>query len=114
MSRGYRAVFDGKGKAYEFVDGECVFVREDLKQYTIPRSSATVMGDLPDFVSPIDGTVVSGRAGLREHCLKHNVVPMADLKGLPPKVMNQEYKVSRQEREATKRTIADIINSRSY
>lgn len=47
------------------------------------RRTATVMGDLPDFVSPIDGTVVSGRAGLREHCKKHDVVPTADLKGLP-------------------------------
>jgi hypothetical protein len=49
-----------------------------------PRSkSAAVYGDLPDFVSPIDGTVVSGRAGMREHCRKHDVVPTADLKGLP-------------------------------
>ena len=47
------------------------------------RRGPTVMGDLPDFVSPIDGTVVSGRAGLREHCRKHDVVPTADLKGLP-------------------------------
>ena len=43
----------------------------------------SVMGDLPDFVSPIDGTVVSGRAGLREHCKRHDVVPTAELKGLP-------------------------------
>ena len=42
-----------------------------------------VMGDLPDFVSPIDGTLVSGRAGLREHCKRHDVVPTAELKGLP-------------------------------
>lgn len=49
-----------------------------------PRSrSAAVYGDLPDFISPIDGTVVSGRAGLREHCRKHDVVPTAELKGLP-------------------------------
>ena len=43
----------------------------------------TILGDLPDFISPIDGTVVSGRAGMREHCRKHDVVPTADLKGLP-------------------------------
>lgn len=48
-----------------------------------PRRGPTVMGDLPDFVSPIDGTVVSGRAGMREHCRKHDVVPTAELKGLP-------------------------------
>ncbi len=45
--------------------------------------SPTIMGDLPDFISPIDGTVVRGRAGMREHCKKHDVVPTADLKGLP-------------------------------
>ena len=28
-------------------------------------------------------TVVSGRAGMREHCKKHDVVPTADLAGLP-------------------------------
>lgn len=49
-----------------------------------PRSkSSAVYGDLPDFVSPIDGSVVSGRAGMREHCKKHDVVPTADLAGLP-------------------------------
>mgnify|MGYP006953626412 CR=1 FL=1 len=49
-----------------------------------PRSkSVAIYGDLPDFISPIDGKVVSGRAGMREHCRKHNVVPTADLKGLP-------------------------------
>jgi hypothetical protein len=49
-----------------------------------PRSkSAAVYGDLPDFISPIDGKVVSGRAGMRDHCARHNVVPTADLKGLP-------------------------------
>ena len=57
--------------------------------------SHTVMGDLPDFVSPIDGSVVSGRAGLREHCKKHGVVPTADLKGLPFKQANQEYQPDR-------------------
>jgi hypothetical protein len=36
------------------------------------------MGDLPDFVSPIDGTVVHGRAGLRRHNKAHNVTNPAD------------------------------------
>lgn len=43
----------------------------------------TILPDLPDFVSPIDGKTYSGRAGLREHCKRHDVVPTADLKGLP-------------------------------
>ena len=53
--------------------------------------SPTVMGDLDSFVSPIDGSVVRGRAGLREHCKKHHVVPTADLKGLPFKQAVQPY-----------------------
>lgn len=47
------------------------------------------MPDLPEFRSPIDGKVYSGRAGLRDHCARHNVVPTADLKGLPPKPQYQ-------------------------
>ena len=42
-----------------------------------------ILPDLPDFQSPIDGKMYSGRAGLREHCRRHDVVPNADLKGLP-------------------------------
>ena len=74
--------------------------------------SAAVLGDVPDFVSPIDGSVVSGRAGLREHCKKHDVVPTQELKGLPPKPMIMP--TSQAYREETKRTMAEIMNSRNY
>jgi hypothetical protein len=50
---------------------------------TPERRGVTIMPDLPDFISPIDRTVVRGRAGMREHCKKHDVVPTADLAGLP-------------------------------
>lgn len=53
------------------------------EQAGVVGESYAIMGDLPDFISPIDGSVVRGRAGLREHCKKHDVVPTADLKGLP-------------------------------
>lgn len=75
--------------------------------------AATVMGDIPDFVSPIDGSVVSGRAGLREHCKKHHVVPTAELKGLPPKQAQYSAPPSEAYRQQTRQTIADVINSRS-
>jgi hypothetical protein len=61
-------------------------------------------GDLPDFISPIDGTVVHGRAGLREHCARHNVVPTEDLKGLP--FVRPEVKPSKRDiREAVERAM---------
>jgi hypothetical protein len=75
--------------------------------------SAAVMGDLESFTSPIDGSVVSGRAGLREHCKKHGVVPTAELKGLPPKQAQHSAPPSEAYRQQTRQTIADVINSRS-
>jgi len=78
-----------------------------------PRSAPAVRGDLPDFVSPIDGSLVSGRAGLRDHCRRHGVVPTAELQGLPPKPSVMPYQASLQERQQTRQVIADIINSRT-
>lgn len=72
-----------------------------------------ILGDIPEFVSPLDGSVVSGRAAYREHCRRHNVVPSEELKGLPPKPMNMPYNPPPQERQQTRQMIADIINSRS-
>lgn len=37
-----------------------------------------VMPDLPDFVSPVDGSVVHGRAGLREHDRRNGTTNIAD------------------------------------
>lgn len=39
-----------------------------------------VMGDLDDFVSPVDGKVVHGRAGLREHDKRNGTTNIADYK----------------------------------
>lgn len=72
-----------------------------------------IIADSPAFVSPIDGSVVDGRAALRDHCARHNVVPTAELKGLPPKpFVNTNF--DQQYRQQTKQVIADIINSRNY
>lgn len=74
-------------------------------------SSVRILPDLPDFVSPIDGKRYSGRAGLREHCSIHNVVPTADLAGLPPKPTNFVPQRSRSQVAADKQHLAHIINS---
>ncbi len=49
------------------------------------------MPDLPDFVSPIDGTVVHGRAGLRKHNKLHNVTNPSDF--------SEEWSKKRKERD---------------
>lgn len=39
------------------------------------------MADIESFVSPVDGTIVTGRAALREHNKRHNVTNVADFTG---------------------------------
>ena len=97
-------------KSYVQIGGK-LYDKATLSGNEGPAAPA-VRGDLADFVSPIDGRLVSGRAGLRDHCARHNVVPTADLAGLPTKPMTMP--ISEQYREQTKQNIADIINSRGY
>ena len=98
-------------KSYVQIDGK-LYDKDSLCE-SGPAAPA-ILGDIPDFVSPIDGKVVSGRAGLRDHCRRHGVVPTSELKGLPPKPMNLPYQPTQQERQQTKQVLADIINSRGY
>lgn len=91
-------------------DGRVIDAVDDIDPEV--TRSVTFMPDLPDFVSPIDGKTYSGRAGLREHCVKHDVVPTADLAGLPHR--RPDWTPSPREREETRRVIADVINSRHH
>ena len=79
-----------------------------------PKSSGpgspAILGDLPDFVSPIDQKVYSGRAGLREHCRIHDVVPNEELKGLPPLTATSDTRSSYEKREDAARRKQHIIN----
>lgn len=71
------------------------------------------MPDLPDFVSPIDRKMYSGRAGLREHCKRHNVVPNEELKGLPYLKANSDMRDSQQirrDKEARKEQLIRQVN----
>ena len=55
---------------YDPATGTMVEVdRQDEVHHTMVR------GDIPDFVSPLDFTTVSGAAQYREHMKRHNVVP---------------------------------------
>jgi hypothetical protein len=58
-------------------------------------SSPAFIPDEGEFVSPIDKQVYSGRAGMRDHNRRHNVVNNRDLAGLPTLTTHQEYKPDR-------------------
>lgn len=67
-------VFDEKlGK---LVDKEEFYARQNEGNSRGP----IVFGDLPDIVSSVDGKVIHGRAGMREHNRKHNVTFTEDFK----------------------------------
>lgn len=68
-----------------------------------------VVPDLADFISPIDGKSYSGRAGLREHCKKHGVIPTADCEGLPLRPPQPDRK---KELEKIAQILADKIYQR--
>lgn len=72
-----------------------------------------VMGDLPDFVSPVDGKAYSGRVGLREHCKRNDVVPNAELKGLPTYTTSSDIRSKseiKRDKEARKEFIVHKVN----
>lgn len=94
-------------KSYVQIEG-VLYVKGTEPVDSSTRRGPAVMGDLPDFISPIDGSVVHGRAGMRDHCARHNVVPTSDLKGLPFKQAVQDYVPDRASiRESIKRAMIE-------
>lgn len=87
---------------------------DEIPEEISHAKGAYVVPDTGSFVSPIDGKTYSGRAGLRDHCARHDVVPTVELKGLPPKTMQNTAPPSEAYREQTRRTIAEVINSRYH
>ncbi len=63
-------------KVYVYRNGE--MVEKHLAQPLNTERVHDIMPDLPDFVSTVDGSVINGRRGLREHNKRHNVTNPAD------------------------------------
>jgi len=90
-------------KSYVQIDGKLWDKSEPIPEEVMAklgaRPNTNIIPDLPAFVSPIDGKTYSGRAGMRDHCARHDVVPTADLKGLPvgPQQYQPDRKAIRQE-----------------
>lgn len=55
-----------------------------------------VRGDIPDFVSPIDGSRIGSRSDLRRHTKRYGVVPVSEV---CPKEMARKAEQRRQMRE---------------
>ena len=81
---------------YVIRDGKLVekHLAEPLFQDSL---APAVLPDIEPFISPIDKTVIGSRAALRNHCKIHDVVPTEELKGLPPRLANPEYKLTKEQ-----------------
>jgi hypothetical protein len=81
-----------------YVIREGKLVEKHLAEPVFQDSLApAVLPDIEPFVSPIDKTVIGSRSALRAHCKAHDVVPTEELKGLPPRLANPEYKLTKNE-----------------
>jgi hypothetical protein len=69
-----------------------------------------VFGDNEVFVSPLDGKEYHGRAGMREHNKRHNVVSNRDLTGLPTYHAGSDVRSSQERRQYAEMRKELIIN----
>ena len=95
-------------------NGKTPYLKGTQQEFA-PIAGVMFMPDLPDFVSPIDQKRYSGRAGMREHNKRHDVVSNADLKGLPLLTAQSDQRSPEQRRasaEQRKQTIINEVNRR--
>lgn len=79
------------------------------------NDKATFIPDEGTFVSPIDGKTYSGKAGMREHNARHNVINNRDLAGLPTGVnTGPPPPRTEREREKLRRHIGEIAYAKGY
>lgn len=74
-----------------------------------PGEGPMIAPDQPDFVSPIDGKLYSGRTGMREHCKVHDVVSNRDLVGLPTLQSNSDVRSDAEKRRYAQERKRHII-----
>lgn len=80
------------------------------------EGAPAVFGDEDTFISPIDGKAYSGKAGMREHNLRHDVINNRDLAGLQVGVDPKRALAPRstKEREALRQSIYDAAMRGRY
>lgn len=91
-------------------DGSEPYLKGSRPDPLVVTSGVAFLPDLPDFVSPIDGKSYNGRAGLREHNKRHDVVPNADLAGLPTLTSRSDVRSAEQKRAHAENRKRQIIN----
>jgi hypothetical protein len=73
--------------------------KEEYYGVSTTNDAPAVFGDNEVFISPIDHKEYSGRAALREHNKRHDVVSNRDLKGLPVYKSNSDVRSVQEKRQ---------------
>lgn len=75
-----------------------------------------VFSDEGVFISPIDGLAYSGKAGMREHNRRHDVVNNRDLAGLPVGIDPKRAQAppTTRQREELRQAIVDSARRKGY
>jgi hypothetical protein len=107
MNKGWVYLSDGRVIEKGTLEHEA-YLAEKLGQGPL------IFGDEPDFVSPIDGKVYSGRAGMREHNTRHDVVNNRDLIGLPVGISGKAPPPTPRERRELRETIIEAARTKGY
>lgn len=86
---------------------------EDHIGGTTKKGSAYVHGDIETFKSPIDGSIISDRAQLREHNRKHGVTDMRDYSPeyIKARAEQRERAMVGQDRQGRRERIETIIRA---
>jgi len=79
-------------------------------------ASPSIHGPIDPYLSPIDGSVITGRTGLREHMKKHDVVLMDDYgtehwdESAKKRADHHNAITSKQETQARKEQLNEVWN----
>lgn len=97
---------DGKPIA-KYENNELVWAEQTTEK---SHAAPYIIPDITPVQSSIDGSMISSRAQMREHCKKHDVVPTEELKGLPTKKFQEPYVHSKQERQQIKEFMSHLYD----
>lgn len=102
---GYRSIWGAGGKVAEYNGDELVFVdREYFSRKRSDLAAPTIIKDIGEYRSPIDGQMITSRSAHRDHLKAHDVIELGNevVKPLP------EVDTSRDIGMAIKRRIEEV------
>lgn len=101
-------------RSWVYIDGVAYERGVDYIPTRAEAQAHTFIPDIAPFRSPVDGSIITGRASLREHNLRNGVVQTEELKGLPTRLANPEYKLSKQEVRERREYITHLYDQHKH